>query len=708
MQKDYKVVFFLGGKIMATITFGKAGSRPYGVLTVTETSTSSANNTSTVSIQLVLKRPYAISSSTTKKASCTINGTTYNWSGTIGGSGDKVLISKTQTIKHNDNGDKTISIAASIGLNITWSGTYIGTISGNGTMTLTNIPRYAMVTQVLADKTETTISVNWNTNATVDYMWYSSNDGSSWTGVNIQDGTVGAFTISGLSPGTSYNIKTRVRRKDNQLVSETAAMYIVTYNWPRIKTAPDFTIGDRLTLELYNPLGRNITVNILGADGSQISNDVTTGTSITGYAGTVVVNRLYASIPNSSSGRYQVKVTYDTHIETRDGGIYKVNASQCAPVIGTVSYRDANSTSVAITGNNQDIVRNQSEVQYAAAGLAAQKSATVSRCRVSVNGNTYNLALVDGGAIGGGATIDSGTNVTATFTVTDSRGITASKSIEITMLDWNPPSAIIDMHRQNNFYTETKILVNAEYLSIGTNTVTITYKAKKTSDTQYTVTGSLQDNVQSTFNADNRYDWDVVVTLTDSFGGTTIYNLFLAKGLPIVYFDRRLSSTGFNCFPKGKNSVEVDGVNIKRTVMTRSLSAPQTDLAVNTYTIIPLDLTIATDSDRLIATDDGGIKIGENISQILVCGQMALETVTTAGRRYVRIVKNSYSAANTLGWEWENLNEGDGTSITIAPILADVSENDVIYLFYYTGTSADQIAGNGYGKRTSLTVDVVS
>ena len=63
---------------MATITFGKTGSRPYGVLTVTETSTSTTNNTSTLSIKLVLKRPSAIHSTATKKASCTINGTTYS------------------------------------------------------------------------------------------------------------------------------------------------------------------------------------------------------------------------------------------------------------------------------------------------------------------------------------------------------------------------------------------------------------------------------------------------------------------------------------------------------------------------------------------------------------------------------------------------------------------------------------------------------
>jgi hypothetical protein len=86
---------------------------------------------------------------------------------------------------------------------------------------------------------------------------------------------------------------------------------------------------------------------------------------------------------------------------------------------------------------------------------------------------------------------------------------------------------------------------------------------------------------------------------------------------------------------------------------------------------------------------------------------MALEVVTTVGNRHVRIIKNSYSAANTLGWGWDNLQIGDTESITISPQLADVAENDVIYLVYYTSNSADKIGGNAYGGRTSLTVDTV-
>ena len=62
-----------------TVIFGQTGTRPYGELIVTETGTSTTNNTSTVSIKLILHRPYNISSSATKTAFCSIDGQNHEW-----------------------------------------------------------------------------------------------------------------------------------------------------------------------------------------------------------------------------------------------------------------------------------------------------------------------------------------------------------------------------------------------------------------------------------------------------------------------------------------------------------------------------------------------------------------------------------------------------------------------------------------------------
>jgi predicted outer membrane repeat protein len=337
-------------------------------------------------------------------------------------------------------------------------------------------------------------------------------------------------------------------------------MSVTTYAYPYATTMPNFTIGEQVTIGLYNPLGRTVTVNMIGADDSQISNDTVSGTSVVGFTHEVLVSRLYTSIPNSKSGTYKVKVTYGTNISTKTGGTYSVNANVCAPSIGSVAYQDTNSQTIALTGNNQDIVQNKSTPSYTASGLSALNGATISACSVSVNGTTINLTVSGNSATGTGGVIDSGQDIQAVFTVTDSRGLTATKSVTISMLDWITPSAIVTLARQDNFYTETDLTVDARFSSInGNNQITISYEATKEGESSASVTGTVQDNVTSVVNLDNDYAWIVEITLTDSLGATASYSAYISRGMPIIYFDRLKSSVGINCFPQNQKSLEING-----------------------------------------------------------------------------------------------------------------------------------------------------
>jgi len=517
------------------------------------TSNGSAANSSTVTVNIVASKGSGSTSNTWGNQSTTVSvdGSSQSNSGsfTLKPGSSITLLSKTWTVAHNSDGTKNITISANVGGNVMYG-------NGSATVTLDKIPRYATSNQSLSSKTETSISMNWSSDSIVDYIWYSTNNGSSWTGINVTDGTSGSYTISNLTANTTYNIKTRVRRKDSQLTTDSSTLSVATYNYPYANSTPNFTIGNKLTLGIYNPLGRSITVNILGADGSQISNDTTSGTSITGYNNATIQNRLYASIPNSQSGQYQVKVTYGSIVKTVNGGTYSVNKSECTPSITSGSYQDTNSASVSVTTNNQLIVRNQSKVQFTASGLTSLNSATVSSCSLSINNNTYSMTISGNSATVNNIVIDSATNLTGVFTITDSRGLTATKNINVTMEDWTLPSAIITCQRQNNFYSATDINVDADYASInGKNTITITYSYRKVDEPEgWTGGGTLQDGITSTFTIDNNYEWIVNVELRDAFGVTEYY-LTVPKGMPIAFFDRLNNSISFNCFPKEQYSV---------------------------------------------------------------------------------------------------------------------------------------------------------
>lgn len=226
------------------------------------------------------------------------------------------------------------------------------------------------------------------------------------------------------------------------------------------------------------------------------------------------------------------------------------------------AYQDTNATTLAITNDNQLIIQNNSTLQVNITNASAKKQASVSSVKITIAGQTTTQPISGATLNINLGTINLSSNTDMVVTLVDSRGLTSSQTLNLQMLEWSLPTAIITLARQNNFYTETDINVNADYSSLNNeNTITIQYRYKKVSDTNYSQYYILQDNVQATFNADNTYEWNVQVLVQDKLGSTT-YNLTLNKGIPIAFFDRLLRSFGVNCFPSDEGSLEVSGENI--------------------------------------------------------------------------------------------------------------------------------------------------
>ena len=131
-------------------------------------------------------------------------------------------------------------------------------------------------------------------------------------------------------------------------------------------------------------------------------------------------------------------------------------------------------------------------------------------------------------------TLNLSSNIEALVTLVDSRGLGTGIPLTLEILDWQLPTAIVNLSRQNNFYSETDINVDANYSSLdGKNTITIKARSKKITDSSYGAYTDLQDSVTSVLQLDNNYQWDVQVLVEDLIGSTT-YNLSLGIGLPIL------------------------------------------------------------------------------------------------------------------------------------------------------------------------------
>lgn len=400
---------------------------------------------------------------------------------------------------------------------------------------------------------------------------------SSSTRINLYNGTTvasGTYTMSHSSSGT----------RSFSAYAE-AGIYTVAVNcsgsgsWdlptiPRaatISNATNFNDTANPTITYSNLAGNSVSslqacISLTGAAADISYRDIPkTGTSYTFNLTEAERNVLRQAAANSNT------LSVRFYVATVIGGTTYRNYTtatmtivDAAPTF-SAAYLDTNSTTTAITDNNQLIIRNQSTLQINVTSLSAKKSSTISSVTCALNGTTYTGTVSGTSCTFNIGKVNIASNTTATVKVTDSRGNSASQNLTIQILDWVLPTAIITMQRENNYYSNTSINVDGSISSVNNlNSMTIKLRYKKVSDTTWSGYTVMSDNEPQTFTMDNEYEWNVQVVITDLFGNTT-YNLILSRGMPIIFFDRLKSSTGFNCFPQDDLSMEVNGYNMFAT-----------------------------------------------------------------------------------------------------------------------------------------------
>lgn len=316
-----------------------------------------------------------------------------------------------------------------------------------------------------------------------------------------------------------------------------------------IVTANDFTDETSPTLTYSNPSSFSCDVSIEFTGGS-----ITRAGAASGASGSYTMQLTDSertTLRNASKNSQTLKVTYV--LKTTIGGTAyysraerKMNVVDAAPELGAVSYEDTNAATVAVTGDKSRIVQNHSASTVTIPTATAKKGATIASYTIAFGGVSKKVQSAGDVPIG---TVDVSYSQALTVTATDSRGFTASQSVQVAVDDYSAPTAVIDLHRLNNFEPTTYITANSRcsYLN-GKNAVTISAKFKKVSDSSYGTPIKLEDSIQSTVTCDRDSAYDFVVTVADRLE-TTEYNLTLGKGIPSFFIDTKKSSVGVNCLP---------------------------------------------------------------------------------------------------------------------------------------------------------------
>lgn len=441
-----------------------------------------------------------------------------------------------------------------------------------------------------------------NNNTTINWRISAEGGSSSWyrsnpTGVYINGNCVyyngtRVQQYKGTIASGSYTIGHNSEGNASFSASVSSAIYSASVNcngsgsWslPQIARASQPScITWPNTTENIGDIGSTITIH-MNSHSSAFTHTVrysfydlneTIATGVKDNCRWTIPDSFYSKMPNLNSSWGTIYAdTYNgsTKIGTKSVK-FTCHVSNANPTINKIDYYDSNKKTTDITKDNQIIIRNNSKLEFKLTNLSALKYATLSKAEILLNGITKSATLsgssVPSQVINFGI-VNSSSNLTASISIIDSRGNRTSYSKDITIADWVQPSAIINCQRENNFYSTTHLTVDGSISSINDkNLIKIQYQYKKTTDTNYSTLNTIQDNTQTIFDIDNKFAWDIRVIVSDLIGSTT-YNLFVDKGIPIVYFDRLLSSMGVNCFPKYDNSFEANGVSLSGKVLYNS------------------------------------------------------------------------------------------------------------------------------------------
>ena len=451
-----------------------------------------------------------------------------------------------------------------IGLNLSWSiqsqsienntSTIKWTLKSNGTMSSGYYVQAGPVTVVIGGKTVLNTKSRFNMRGSGGYS---------------ESGTITIAHNEDGSKSVSMSVKAAIYSASVNCTGSKSYTLTKINRYALINSATDFNDEGNPTITYSNPAGGDLVSGImarlkwLNADGvteeatdwsDQLSDDGGTYTfDLDSYR-----TALRAACPDSNS----LSVTVDLKstmngTEYHDTKVIQMSIVNAAPQAGAVTFEDTNSSVSAITGDDQIIVQGQSTLHIVTAASTALKGASISSYVINFNGVNYDITS--------DRYLDiikppySGTFV-ATVTTTDSRGNTATATVAIVITPWAAPSADCTAERVNGFETNTVLTVDGTISTVTGSSMAISERHRKIGGS-WIGPNPVTDNTPTTLSLDYTDEWEIEVSVSDSFTTLTptVYVLPVGKGIPPAFVDVDKNSLGVNGFPDDDDQLFVGG-----------------------------------------------------------------------------------------------------------------------------------------------------
>lgn len=727
---------------MATFTSNTYDGR-YLQLTITE-SVDVPSNTSTLTWTLTSAGGSAVYY-TIDETIITINGVTVyskartNWEDRVFPAA-KGSISGSLPVVHNSDGTKTATVEF-------FTRVYVfGSLDYGGTMTLTNIDRTApTVSCSVSGITASGFKITANSSATADIWQYSLNGGTSWTQFSTTAGTSASITLSSLSANTTYSVKTRARKKSNQVYGTSGTVSAKTLggailNSCNTVTADAATVSLTLNATVYNASYSNyVTIK----NGSTVYVSFAARTWTTGTANrTITLSQTErADLLDAMASLKSFTATIE--LVTKDGTTQVGNTSTCtctiqttaansAPTMTAFTYKDSRSTTSAVTGNDQLFIQTYSYLYVTPGTATARNGASIVKYAATCNGKT--VSNTTGAALNLYGIEKSGT-LDVVVTATDSRGYTVSNTQQITVIPYTKPKVSeISLRRTNDIEAEMQLIFKGSISPItvsGTQKNSlkyVQYRYKLTSESSYgsytSILSSVTQNGTSfsfsnlelcSLDANSSYDFHVYIR--DQLNTLSSVSLYFTvpQGTPLVAL--RKKKVGINTpTPEAALHVvgdaKIEGAVNAQTVSAASLSgtlpvsnvsgtlpvskggtgsttiAGAIAMLINSEVISPKTINIG--ANQYVTSSAYGIDM--NNSDISGINGLYFEDAADSAGEGI----NFYRASGT----WDRLYAYGGV-LYFAPNQATATHPGTRYTVYHSGGATIPVSKGGTGATTA-------
>lgn len=339
-----------------------------------------------------------------------------------------------------------------------------------------------------------------------------------------------------------------------------------------ITNSIDFTIGNSIKVYVNNPAGYNLKFHLY-VNGSYICEKTGSGTSSTLTFSTTEINNMYSKITTKNSCDTYIGVATmsgSTQIgewKNKEGNCYVANSN---PIVHSFTYKDT-STAVNITGSNQKLLQNKSQIQIIIGETTLKNYATIKKYTVQIGTRLYESTS---------KTINIGTTITEEniiVKIIDSRGNNhgLTKTIKkqngnITLIEYQDPVISKYTAQRISGGTSSTISITAE-AKVATiiktkNQYFTKYRYKELPSGTWSNVSTVVNSTDATgkitintniINLDINKSFEVELYVLDYFTSKSLtYTVPSAKML----FSLRDGMIGVNKIPEaGKGAMQING-----------------------------------------------------------------------------------------------------------------------------------------------------